>query len=242
MPEREHPLAIVTGAARRLGKAFASALAEKGFAILLHYHHSTDQAEATAAELGRFGIPVELARADLTDADQIAALFALVDGMPYRLQLLVNSAAVMPRVDMRNLTAAQWDAVLDLNLRAPFLLAQAAAARMQAGGLIVNVSDSGANKAWSGYPAYTVSKAGLEALTRLLARAYAPRIRVNAIAPGLVLPSESVTPEEWGRLVDRLPLKRPASVREVTAALEYLLDNEAVTGQTIVVDGGYALV
>jgi len=113
---------------------------------------------------------------------------------------------------------------------------------MEAGGLIVNVTDVGAQKAWSGFPAYTVSKAALETLTRVLARSLAPKIRVNAIAPGLVLPSEYVTEEEWVRLVGRLPLKRPASVDEVAAALEFLLKNEYITGQTIVVDGGYSLI
>jgi NAD(P)-dependent dehydrogenase (short-subunit alcohol dehydrogenase family) len=113
---------------------------------------------------------------------------------------------------------------------------------MSNGGLIVNVTDSGAQKAWSRYPSYTVSKAALESLTRLLARAFAPNIRVNAIAPGLVLPSDVVAPEEWERLVSRLPLKRAATLDEITYALQFLIKNEYITGQTIVVDGGYSLI
>ena len=112
---------------------------------------------------------------------------------------------------------------------------------MKRGGLIVNVSDIGAEKAWSGFPSYTISKAALETLTKVLARSFAPSVRVNAIAPGLVLPSENVSDEEWDRLVERLPLKRPATAEEVASALEFLLKNEYVTGQTIVVDGGYSL-
>jgi NAD(P)-dependent dehydrogenase (short-subunit alcohol dehydrogenase family) len=108
--------------------------------------------------------------------------------------------------------------------------------------LIVNITDIGAQKAWSRYPSYTVSKAGLESLTKMLARALAPTVRVNAIAPGLVLPSDVVTPEQWGKLVERLPLKRAATLEEVTSALEFLIRNEYITGQTIVVDGGYSLI
>jgi NAD(P)-dependent dehydrogenase (short-subunit alcohol dehydrogenase family) len=128
-----------------------------------------------------------------------------------------------------------------LNLRAPFLLAQKAAERMIQGGLIVNVTDAGVGKAWTGFPAYQVSKAGLEVLTRLLAKTYAPTIRVNAIAPGLVLPSANISAEEWTKLVNRLPLKHSASLEEISAALGFLLKNESVTGQTIIVDGGYSL-
>ena len=113
---------------------------------------------------------------------------------------------------------------------------------MTEGGLIVNVTDVAAQKSWSAFPAYTVSKAALESLTRVLARALAPTIRVNAIAPGLVLHSDVVTSEQWDALVARLPMRRAARLDEVTAALEYLLQNEYVTGQTLVVDGGYSLI
>ena len=105
-----------------------------------------------------------------------------------------------------------------------------------------NVSDIGANKAWTRYPSYTVSKAGLESLTKLLARSLAPQIRVNAIDPGLVLQSDVVTDEEWQSLLERLPLKRAATVEEITSTLEFLIKNEYITGQTIVVDGGYSLI
>jgi pteridine reductase len=113
---------------------------------------------------------------------------------------------------------------------------------MTDGGLIVNVTDVAAQKSWHVYPAYTVSKAALESLTKVLARAFAPRVRVNAIAPGLVLHSDIVSTEQWDKMIARLPLQRPAELDEIAAALEYLLKNEYVTGQTIVVDGGYSLV
>ncbi len=237
----EQPLALVTGAAQRLGKAFIFALARKGYAILLHYRYSEAQADMTATEIRMLDVPVFLSQADLTDPKQISSLFATVDKIKHPLKVLVNSAAVMPVGDPRTLSVKDWDAALDLNLRAPFLCAQAAAKRMMNGGLIVNVTDVGAQKAWSRYPSYTVSKAALESLTKMLARAFAPSIRVNAIAPGLVLQSDMVPPEEWDRLVNRLPLKRTATVEEIASALDFLLDNEYITGQTLIIDGGYSL-
>ena len=148
----------------------------------------------------------------------------------------------MPAGNVDALSIENWDTSLDLNLRAPFLLSQEASKKMTDGGLIVNITDVGAQKAWSRYPSYTVSKAALESLTKILARGLAPKIRVNAIAPGLVLQSDIVPPEEWEKLIQRVPLKRPARPEEIASALEFLLKNEYITGQVIVVDGGYSLV
>jgi NAD(P)-dependent dehydrogenase (short-subunit alcohol dehydrogenase family) len=240
------PLAIVTGGAQRLGKAFALSLARMGFDILLHYHSSEEEAQRTKEEIESLGRTVQLLQADLSNPEEIASLFSQIEFIlppsSFIFRVLVNSAAVMTVGHPRDLTLENWDSALDLNLRAPFLVAQEAAKLMTEGGLIVNVSDVGASKAWSRYPSYAVSKSALESLTKVLARAFAPSIRVNAIAPGLVLPSDVVTPEEWTRLVERLPLKRPARPEEVASALEFLVENEYVTGQTIVVDGGYSLI
>jgi pteridine reductase len=236
------PLALVTGGAQRLGKAFALTLARMGYSIALHYRGSADEAKKTVKEIRALGVDTFEIRADLTVPKKIDFLFSLVDEFKSPLQVVVNSAAVMPAGNPRELELKDWDSALDLNLRAPFLLAQQAAKRMTSGGLIVNITDIGAQKAWSRYPSYTVSKAGLESLTKLLARAFAPSIRVNAIAPGLVLPSDVVTKEQWDKLVERLPLKRAATLAEVTSTLEFLIKNEYITGQTIVVDGGYSLI
>ena len=244
----EYPLAVVTGGAHRLGRAFALTLAYQGYAVLVHYHRSAAQATKTIAEIKTFGVPAFSMQADLTQAEHIESLFLLVDSLLStpdsklsHFSVLVNSAAVMPRGDVQTLPVEDWDAALGLNLRAPFLCAQQASRRMKRGGLVVNVSDIGAEKAWSRFPSYTVSKAALESLTRVLARSLAPTVRVNAIAPGLVLKSENVTDDEWERLVNRLPLKRSASTEEIASALEFLLKNEYITGQTIAVDGGYSL-
>jgi pteridine reductase len=230
-------LALVTGAAHRLGKAFALMLARQGFDIILHYHRASSAARQTQVEIESIGRRVILSQADLTDPAQIQSLASNLDS----LKVLVNSAAFMPSGNVEALSLENWDTALDLNLRAPFLLAQKCAEKMTEGGLIVNITDVGAQKAWSRYPSYTVSKAALESLTRILARALAPTIRVNAIAPGLVLQSDIVSDDEWQRLVNRIPLKRPAQPEEIASALEFLLRNEYITGQTIVVDGGYSL-
>jgi NAD(P)-dependent dehydrogenase (short-subunit alcohol dehydrogenase family) len=240
------PLALVTGGAHRLGKAFALTLARMGYDLLLQYHSAEEKARKTKTEIESLGVKAHLVKADLTQPDQIESLFSQLDFILHpsceEFILLVNSAAIMPTGNPRELELQDWDSALNLNLRAPFLLAQQAAKRMSAGGLIVNISDVGAQKAWSRYPSYAVSKAGLESLTKLLARALAPSIRVNAIAPGLVLPSDVVTKEQWKQLIEKLPLKRPATLDEITSALQFLINNEYITGQTIVVDGGYSLV
>jgi pteridine reductase len=232
------PLALVTGAAHRLGKAFALTLARAGYDIVLHYHSSSDEALQTKTEIEALSKTVTLIQADLTDPEQIQSLISNLQS----LNVLVNSAAFMPSGNVDSLSLENWDTSLDLNLRAPFLLAQECAKKMTDGGLIVNITDVGAQKTWSRYPSYTVSKAALESLTKILARALAPKIRVNAIAPGFVLQSDIVPAEEWERLIGRIPLKRPARAEEITSALEFLLKNEYVTGQTIVVDGGYSLI
>ncbi len=232
-------LALVTGGAHRLGRVFVERLAARGYALLIHYHRSQKAAEQLAADLRAQGVAAWTQSADLRQPEAIETLFWRVDELELPLAVLINSAAEMPAGDLRTLDAASWDATLSLNLRAPFLCAQRAAARMSAGGLILNVSDVGARKTWTGYPAYVVSKAGLETLTRLLARALAPDIRVNALAPGLVFPSEDLPLETWARLLDRLPGKRPVKETEIAAALDYLLEAEAVTGQVLTVAAGY---
>lgn len=236
------PLALITGSAHRLGKAFALTLARMGYDLLLHYHSAEEQAQQTKSEIEALGVKVHLVQADLTQPDQIQSIFTTLDSLHSAFRLLINSAAIMPVANPLDLELQDWDSALDLNLRAPFLLAQHAAKRMTAGGLIVNISDIAAQKAWSRYPSYTISKAGLESLTKLLARSFAPNIRVNAIAPGLVLQSDVVNPEEWDKLVNRLPLKRAATLDEITCTLQFLINNEYITGQTIIVDGGYSLI
>ena len=238
----DYPLALVTGAAHRLGHTFALTLARHGYAIILHYHHSAEASAATTKEIRSLNVPVYPMEADLTEPAAIQSMFGQIDALDQRLKILVNSAGTIKRGNLKTITTTDWDNTLDLNLRAPLLLAQSAAERMDKGGLIVNITEAGVGKVWTGFPAYLVSKAGLEALTRLQAKTYAPNIRVNAIAPGPVLPSTEISTDEWEKLLNRLPLRYPASLEEISMALEFLIQNVSVTGQTIVVDSGYSLI
>jgi NAD(P)-dependent dehydrogenase (short-subunit alcohol dehydrogenase family) len=231
----------VTGAAVRLGRTIALALAERGFALGLHYHQSAAEAEALAAELNASGCPALLLPGDLSLPADVERIFRQVAQSGYPLRVLVNSAAVMPPGRLSELAVEDWDAILALNLRAPWLCATRAAALMESG-VIVNLSDAGAGKPWTGFGAYVISKAGVETLTRLLAKELAPRVRVNAVAPGLVLKSSEVSDETWDRLVQRLPLRQATSAEDVARAVVFLVETESITGQILAVDGGYQLV
>jgi NAD(P)-dependent dehydrogenase (short-subunit alcohol dehydrogenase family) len=234
-------LALVTGAGRRLGREMALKLARLGYAVAIHYHSSGHGAEQTRAQIQAEGGKAFTLQADLADPQQIERLFTQTDALNLPLHVLVNSASVMLKGGLEGFPLEGWNQTMDLNLRAVWLCSKLASARMPAGGVIINISDSGAGRLWSAYPAYSISKAGVELLTRLLAKTCAPHIRVNAIAPGLILPSQDMPEETWDKLVDKLPLKRPGSPAELCAALEFLLNSEYITGQTLVVDGGYQL-
>jgi pteridine reductase len=235
----EHGLALVTGAGRRLGREIAVELGRLGFSVGVHYLHSEQEAVSLVADLRSHGANAYPLKADLNDPAQVVSLFEQVSALPDKLTVLVNSAAVMPAGNLRDLSVADWDATLNLNLRAPFLCAQQAARWMTEGASIINISDTGARKTWTHYPAYTLSKAGLETLTRLLARELAPKIRVNAVAPGFVLPQPGMEAETWQRLIAKVPMKRAAEPREIAAAVAFLIQNPYITGQILTLDGGY---
>jgi pteridine reductase len=225
VPDLSGKVALVTGAGRRLGRAIAEALGADGARIAVHYHASADGAAAFAA--------------DLADPRAVAALPQRVVEALGRLDVLINSAAVMRRQPFGTVTPEQWDAVLDLNLRAPFLLSQAAAPYLRAThGLIINISDTSGVEGWPSFLPHSVSKAGLQMLTRGLAQVLAPDVRVNAIVPGAVLPPETADPADRARAADRSLLKRLGSPDDVVAAVRFLLETSFATGGTVVVDGG----
>lgn len=238
-----HPLVLVTGAAHRLGREIALSLANQGFSIGLHYHSSQDAAVQTAAQIEAIGSPAHLLQADLRDPQQINQLFETIASLPYKLSGLVNSAAIMPvsRLDQSGVDI--WDEIFSLNLRAAWLCSQKAAKLIMPGsGWIINISDAGINKAWMNYAIYNLSKASLQHLTRLLARTYAPFIRVNAIAPGFVLRNQEILDEDWQRMKRRLPLQESGQLQDIGQAAIFLINQSAITGQTITIDGGYQLV
>lgn len=235
-------VALITGSARRLGRTIAHALAESGADIVVHHHASPDAAASTAEELGKLGVRVLVLQADLTDLAEIDRLFRSIDETLGRLDILVNSAAIFQRKPVLDIGASDWDAVLNLNLRAPFFCSQSAARLMgRTGGKIVNIADVAAFQPWSAYAHHSISKAGLVMMTRVLARALAPRIQVNAVAPGPVLPPEGLTDEERQRLVEGTALKRLGDPSDVADAVLFLIRSDFITGETILVDGGKML-
>jgi pteridine reductase len=232
-------VALVTGAGHRLGRAIAVALGADGAHVAVHYHESAERARATITAIEKAGGAATAFRADLRDAAAAADLAAEVARACGRLDVLVNSAGSMLRTPLDTVTPAQWDEVFALNLRAPFFLALAAARAMGgAGGVIVNVSDHMGFESWPAFVPHGVSKAGVAAMTRSLAGALAPRVRVNAIAPGAVLPPKGWPADEQERYAADTPLARIGDPDDVIAALRYLIGATYVTGETLFVDGG----
>jgi pteridine reductase len=232
-------VALVTGAARRIGRAIALGLAGAGARLAVHYHATSGGAEAVANEISAAGGQAMLFQADLAEPDAPARLIDEVATSFGEIDVLVNSAAIMQRTPIGTVTPADWDTIFAINLRAPFFAAQAAAARMGTrGGAIVNIADLGGLETWPAYVPHGISKAGVIQMTRALAHALAPHVRVNAVAPGAVL-----LPEHWDsaaadHLVATTPLRRLGAPADVVGAVLYLLRADYVTGQTLVVDGG----
>ncbi|WP_198378039.1 SDR family oxidoreductase [Neoroseomonas rubea] len=235
--------ALVTGGAKRLGRGMALALAEAGFDVAIHYAASEAEAEATAQAVRALGRRAVTLRADLGQEAQVARLVPDAMAALGPLGVLVNNASTFERDEWHDATRASWDRHLEPNLRAPFVLAQAFALALPKGreGVVVNMLDQ---RVWSLTPhfiSYTVSKAGLWAMTQSLALALAPRIRVNAIGPGPALPSTRQTAEQFARQCHSVPLRRGTSPAEVAQALLAILSLPSMTGQMIALDGGQHL-
>jgi pteridine reductase len=233
-------VALVTGAGRRLGRAMASALAGRGMAVAIHYHASAEGATELQAEIVEAGGEAACFKADLTDPRAARALPEQVVNRLGRLDVLVNSAAIMQRLKVEDTTPEQWDTIVDLNLRSVFFCAQGAAPALRAvRGKMINMADLAGLEPWPGFAAHSVSKAGVVMLTKVLALSLAPEVTVNAIAPGAVLVPEDYPEEERERLARSTPLRRLGDPSDVVSALLYLLEGgDFVTGQVLVVDGG----
>jgi NAD(P)-dependent dehydrogenase (short-subunit alcohol dehydrogenase family) len=234
---------LVTGAAQRLGGAMTLALAEAGFDIAIHYNSSRDAAEAMLAQVRALGRQGVVLQADLAIEAQVATLLPQAEAAIGPLGVLVNNASAFERDEWHDATRETWDAHIEPNLRAPFVLIQhfAKALPPAAEGAVVNMLDQ---RVWSLTPhftSYTVAKAGLWALTQSLALALAPRIRVNGIGPGPALPSARQTPAQFARQSASVPLRHGTSAEEVARALLAILALPSMTGQMIALDGGQHL-
>jgi pteridine reductase len=207
--------------------------------VAVHYHGAAEGARETVRHIENRGGRAHLLRADLTDAAAAERMIVETVNALGQLDVLVNSAAVMERTPLGSVSAAVWDAMFALNLRAPFFLAQAAAKHLkEAHGAIVNIADLAAFETWPAYIPHGISKAGIVYMTRALARSLAPDVRVNAIAPGTVLLPDDWTADDAERLRRTTPLQRLGSPDDVVGAMLYLLRADYVTGDTIIVDGG----
>lgn len=235
--------AIVTGGAHRVGRAVTLALAERGCNLVVHYNASVEAAGLTADQIRNLAAKAVLVQADLSQYEGVIKLYQEVDTAGMGVDLLVNSAAIMQAVDLLSATEEDWQRTIDLNLKATFFCLQQAAVRMQThGGVIVNISDIAGLKPWSRFPIHSISKAGVEMLTRVAALALAPKIRVNAVAPGPVLKPDGMEEDRWQAITQTLPLERGGSAEDVARAVIYLAENSFITGETLVVDGGDHLV
>ncbi|MHC4295494.1 MAG: SDR family NAD(P)-dependent oxidoreductase [Planctomycetota bacterium] len=233
-------IALVTGGAKRVGRAIALELARAGADIALHYHSSAETARTTAKEITGIGRQCELFRADLANPHEIDELFAALADRFSRLDILVNNAAVYHRTPIDTLTAETWDTELAVNARAPALCIRHAIPLMrERGGVIVNIVDSAAEKGRADYPAYCASKAALLALTKSAAKALAPGIRVNAVSPGVALFPEDVTQEYKESVLELVPLKRSGTPEDIARAVLFLARQPYITAQNLRVDGGW---
>ena len=231
-------VALVTGAGHRVGRAIALALGARGWRVAVHYHRAAGGADETVATIHDAGGHAVAFDADLSDPVAVSSLTTRVVAALGRLDVLVNSAARMERSPIGATTASLFDAIIALNLRAPFLLAQAAAGVMPPGGAIVNIADHMADEPWPDYAVHGISKAGIVAMTRHLAAALAPGIRVNAVSPGFVLAPEGLPAGAAERFAAQTPLARIGTPDDIAHAVLHLLDATYMTGETLHVDGG----
>ena len=223
--------AIVTGGAKRIGAALSRALAADGWHVLIHCNRSRIEADSLAAELGG-----SVVQAELRDPDAADRIMAALDGLPPA-RLLVNNASRFALDQIGDFDVEGWAAHLDINLRAPALLSRAFAKRAESG-LIVNMLDAKLAAPNPDYFSYTISKIGLAGLTELMARVYAPRIRVCGIAPSVTLVSGPQSRENFDQVHDLNPLRRGVAVEEIVGALRFIIATPTMTGQVITIDGG----
>lgn len=234
---------LITGAGQRIGRAIATRLADEGWAVAVHYHRSAEAADELVRAITGGGGRAAGFAADLADEDQVAGLVPLVTERMGPVTALINNASVFAYDDALSADRQSWDRHMAVNLRAPFVLTQSVARALPDGqkGAVINLLDQ---RVWNLTPhfvSYTVSKSALWTLTRTLALALAPRIRVNAIGPGPTLPSARQTEAQFERQWRTLPLRQPVAVTDIAAAASFLLDTDAITGQMIALDSGQHL-
>lgn len=242
--ELQGNIAIVTGGAVRLGKAIALALAEAGCDVGVHYGHSKDEAAETVAMIQPKGVRAIAVRADLREPTSAAeTVFNAVNAELGPANILINSAAIFEPGTLATTTDDNWDRHLAINLTAPFCLSRAFAKQCPGDqpSHIINIVDWRATRAATGHLAYTVAKSGLVTLTKILAQELAPAVRVNAIAPGAMLPAPNTSADDFNKLAEQIPLRRTGLPGDIAEAVLFLLRSEFLTGEVIHITGGQHL-
>jgi NAD(P)-dependent dehydrogenase (short-subunit alcohol dehydrogenase family) len=243
--ELKDKVALVTGSARRIGREIALSLASRGCRLALHYRQSASDARHVRRLVRERDVAAEIFQADLSINTQIDELVHQIQNRFGRIDILINNASLFHKTPWEKIQESDWDGMMNINLKAPFLLSHQVSRIMMenGGGKIIHMADVGGLNPWSDYLPYCVAKAGLIALTKGMAKALAPGIQVNAIAPATVLPPENSTHEEIHQLVRKIPLQRIGEPADVVSTVLYLLEGtDYVTGQVLVVDGGRTLV
>lgn len=231
---------LITGGAKRIGRALTESLTDAGWSVGIHYYGSSDAATTLAQSVKNAGGQAAIFSADLSNTDEATALIPAVTKTLGPLNALINNASIFEEESWNDVTPASWQQHLNVNLHAPFILSQAFAQMLptELEGAIINIIDQRVFNLTPDFLSYTVSKSGLWTLTQTLALALAPRIRVNGIGPGPTLPNERQTEETFLSQAAATPLKRKVELDDITTAVKYLLDARAVTGQMIAVDSG----
>lgn len=233
-------VALITGSSKRIGRATALELASRGASVAIHYRSDVAGARDTVQEIRDLGGRADAFHAELTNLQDVDAMFSGIESAFGGLDILVNNASAFDPGRFDESTLELWDSQMNANARAPFFIAQRAARIMQrrGRGKIINIVDVAGETVWPGYLAYSVSKAALIAVNRGLARALAPNIQVNGIAPGPILFPEYYTEEQKKVAVERTLLKRAGSPSDIVSAIMFLIENDYITGDVIHVDGG----
>lgn len=235
-------VALVTGGAVRVGRALSLGLAREGFDVVVHYHSSSAGARSVQEEIRALGRRCVTVKADVADAGQVQDMLEQVRQETGRLDLLVNSASIFKENALLDVEDEEWDQVMGVNLKGPFLTVRAAADLLRAAsGCVINIVDVSAIQPWVRYPHHSVSKAGLLHLTRVMARVLAPSVRVNAIAPGTVLPPESADEAENERERQKTLVGHLGSPEDVLRTVIFLEKSNFITGEVVIVDGGMHL-
>jgi len=236
---------FVTGGAKRIGKAIIELFAKDGWKVIIHYNNSKADAETLADSINAKNADTAfIVQGDLDKADQVNNIISKVDGYTETIDLLINNASTFYPTPIEEISEDHWEKLIGSNLKGPLFLIQGFKEKLKSSkGSIINITDTNLSKGVANYSIYSAAKAGLEAITKGLARELAPEIKVNAVAPGAMLepPDVTWTEEQKNKVIDSIPLKRMGSEKDIAEAVKFLADSDYITGQIIKVDGGRSL-